>query len=137
MKHLTVFFVLLPFLLGMNVAVGADFQKGADAYNKGDYATALKEWRPLAEQGQAGAENNPGWMYDKGQGVPQDDKEAVKWYRLAAEQGDAYAQSNLGVTYEKGQGVPQDHKEAANTLFEKLCSLHIEALPNALLRRAC
>ena len=76
-------------------------------------------------------------MYDKGQGVPQDDKEAVKWYRLAAEQGDAYAQSNLGVTYEKGQGVPQDHKEAANTIFEKLCSLHIEALPNALLRRAC
>ena len=83
MKHLTVFFVLLLFLLGMNVAVGADFQKGADAYNKGDYATALKEWRPLAEQGHAGAENNLGWMYDKGQGVPQDHKEAAKWTRLA------------------------------------------------------
>ena len=51
-------------------------------------------------------------MYGKGQGVPQDDKEAVKWYRLAAEQGDAKAQNNLGVSYDNGQGVPQDYKEA-------------------------
>jgi len=47
--------------------------------------------------------------YENGQGVPQDDKEAVKWYRLAAEQGHATAQYNLGVRYAKGQGVPQDY----------------------------
>ena len=51
-------------------------------------------------------------MYDKGRGVPQDDKEAVKWYRLAAEQGVADAQSNLGFMYAHGRGVPQDVKEA-------------------------
>jgi len=48
-------------------------------------------------------------MYDKGQGVPQDDKEAFKWIRASAEQGFAEAQYNLGLMYAKGQGVPQDY----------------------------
>ena len=51
-------------------------------------------------------------MHSKGQGVPQDYKEAVKWYRLSAEQGDAIAQCNLGGMYNEGKGVPQDDKEA-------------------------
>jgi len=51
-------------------------------------------------------------MYDKGQGVTQDYKEAVKWYRLSAEQGLARAKVNLGVMYYKGQGVPQDYVSA-------------------------
>ncbi len=48
-------------------------------------------------------------MYEKGQGVPQNDKTAVKWYRLAAEQGHAGAQFNLGVMYGLGNGVIQDN----------------------------
>jgi len=51
-------------------------------------------------------------MYEKGQGVPQDHKEAVKWYRLAAEQGFASAQFHLGTFYEQGQGVSQDYVSA-------------------------
>ena len=51
-------------------------------------------------------------MYDNGQGVPQDHKEAAKWFRLAAEQGEAQAQKNLGIMYDNGRGVPQDYKEA-------------------------
>ena len=51
-------------------------------------------------------------MHSKGQGVPQDYKEAVKWYRLSAEQGDAVAQFNLGFMYGKGLGVPQDYVSA-------------------------
>ena len=47
-------------------------------------------------------------MYENGEGVPQDDKEAVKWYRLAAEQGYADAQLNLGAMYYNGQGVLAD-----------------------------
>ena len=47
-------------------------------------------------------------MYATGQGVPEDDAEAVRWYRLAAEQGYAAAQFNLGVMYATGQGVPED-----------------------------
>ncbi len=67
--------------------------------------TALREWRPLAEQGNANAQFFLGVMYDKGRGVPQDDAEAVKWYRKAAEQGVAEAQYNLGLMYDDGQGV--------------------------------
>ena len=80
-------------------AFAQDWDKGLDAYNAGDYATALQEFRPLAEQGHAQAQFNLGLMYDNGKGVPQDYAEAVKWYRLAAEQGYAYAQFNLGVMY--------------------------------------
>ena len=51
-------------------------------------------------------------MYDNGEGVPQDDAEAVRWFRLAAEQGEARAQFNLGIRYANGEGVPQDDAEA-------------------------
>jgi TPR repeat protein len=90
----------------------ADYQKGQSAYESGDYATALREIKPLAEQGYALAQYNLGVMYEKGQGVSQDDKIAVKWYQLAAKQGNAGAQFNLGVVYANGQGVAQDYKTA-------------------------
>jgi len=61
------------------------FGKCSASYEKGDYATALPEWTPLAKQGNAGAQNNLGLMYRKGRGVPQDYKTAVKWYKLATE----------------------------------------------------
>ncbi len=90
----------------------AGWNEGLDAYQKGDYATALREWRPLAERGDADAQNNLGVMYEKGQGVPQDYKESVKWYRLSAEQGFAYAQNSLGMMYDNGEGVVQDYEQA-------------------------
>ena len=89
-----------------------DFQKGHAAAQAGDFATALQEWTPLAEAGDASAQYNLGVMYQNGQGVPQDYAEAVKWYRLAADQGNADAQTNLGVMYGNGDGVPQDYAEA-------------------------
>ena len=90
----------------------ADFNKGLTAAQSGDFATALKEWKPLAGQGDADAQYNLGLMYLNGWGVPQDDKEAVYWYKLAAEQGVAEAQFNLGNMYYDGQGVSVDYKEA-------------------------
>ena len=87
-------------------------QQGLEATKRGDYQTAFKLWLPLAEQGDASAQFNLGMMYDNGQGVKQDDVEAVKWYRQAAEQGFADAQLNLGVMYDEGQGVKQDDVEA-------------------------
>ncbi len=97
---------------GADTTTAGNFQKGLNAYNKGDYATALLEWKPLAAQGDAPAQANLGGMYRDGRGVPQDDAEAVRWFRLAAEQGDAWAQTNLGLGYAKGRGVPQDDAEA-------------------------
>ena len=88
------------------------FQQGLEATERGDYQTAFKLWLPLAEQGNAISQFLVGVMYFEGQGVKQDDFEAVKWYRKAAEQGDADAQYNLGVMYRVGQGVKQDYFEA-------------------------
>jgi TPR repeat protein len=51
-------------------------------------------------------------MYDEGEGVPENNAEAVRWYRLAAEQGYARAQSNLGFMYSNGEGVPENNAEA-------------------------
>ena len=55
-------------------------------------------------------------MYGTGEGVPQDEAEAVRWFRLAAEQGNADVQYNLGTIYGAGRGVPQDDAEAARWL---------------------
>ncbi len=100
------------FTLGLTAPAGAGFDEGLAAHDRGDYATALREWRPLAEQGNAKAQSDLGWMYSKGLGVPQDYAEAVQWYRKAAEKGDAFAQNNLGAMYGNGQGVPQDYVQA-------------------------
>ena len=61
-----------------------------------------------AEQGDAEVRFNLGVMYANGDGVPEDDAEAVRWYRLAAEQGHARAQGNLGSMYANGEGVIKD-----------------------------
>lgn len=124
----------------LSMTAHAGFEEGVAAYEKKDFATALKEWEPLASKGHTSAQLNLGTMYIEGQGVPQDYKEAVKWYRLAADQGYANAQNNLGAMCENGLGVHQsrvmafalynvsatsdpatDNKAAANR--EKLASL--------------
>ncbi len=102
----------IVFVLGFVPPAWADFQAGFAAWDRGDYATALREWKPLAEQGDAVAQFNIGLMYGNGRGVPQDYAEAVKWYRKSAEQGYANAQNNIGLMYDNGQGVPQDYAEA-------------------------
>ena len=107
------FFLSVLFTLGFICSAFADdLDKGLMAYNNGDYETALDLWSPFAEQGNAWAQVNLGFMYEYGKGVPEDNKEAVKWYTLAAEQGNARAQANLGFMYEYGKGVPEDNKEA-------------------------
>ncbi len=78
------------------------------AYQRGDYATAIRELRLLCEQGNANAQFSLGAMYRNGLGVTQDCAEAVGWWRKAAEQGNAKAQYNLGFMYSSGKGVPQD-----------------------------
>jgi len=111
MKKLLVFLIIL-FSLTSNVVWSADAQKGVEAVKSGDYATALYEWKPLAEQGHAVAQYGMGYLYKHGYGVSQDYKTAFKWFTLAAEQGLAHAQNNLGILYENGQGVSPDYKTA-------------------------
>ncbi len=102
----------IAILLGLAAPAWAGYAEGVAAYERGDYATALREFRPLANQGVTAAQFNLALMYSEGKGVPQDYAEAVKWYRKAANQGDANAQFNLGNMYNDGRGVPQDYAEA-------------------------
>jgi TPR repeat protein len=76
------------------------------------FESPLEDVLLCAEQGDARAQYNLGLMYAEGEGVPEDDVEAVRWYRLATEQGDAVAQNNLGVMYATGAGVPEDDAES-------------------------
>ena len=102
-----IFAVFASVAISIASALAADIDDGQAAYNQGDYATALRLWRPLAEQGNARAENNLGVMYENGKGVAPNFSEALRWYRLAAEQGYAGAQYNLGLTYAIGRGGVQ------------------------------
>ncbi|HEV2495402.1 MAG TPA: tetratricopeptide repeat protein [Terriglobia bacterium] len=83
------------------IPVRADLRGGKQAYEHGDYATALKELRPLADQGNAEAQALLGLMYNLGRGVPRDYVQAEKWYRAAADQGNAQAECQLGSMYLK------------------------------------
>ena len=103
--------VLSVFLVLAAGDARAGFDEGLAAYERGDYATALRELRPLAEQ-DAAAQFLLGLMYDEGRGVSQDYAEAAKWYRFAAEQGDADGQNLLGAAYANGKGVPQDYVQS-------------------------
>ena len=91
-----------------STAFGDDLSDGFEAAQKGDYKTALKLWKPLAEQGAANAQVALGAIY----GSAGNDKEAVKWYQLAAEQGDAKAQAVLAYMYGEGDGISEDNKQA-------------------------
>lgn len=84
------------------------------AYDRGNYATALKVWLPLAEQGDRAAQNYVGEIYEKGLGAAPDYALAAAWYRKAAERGDARSQLNIGYLSEKGLGVKKDPVEALN-----------------------
>jgi uncharacterized protein len=94
-------------------AAAQDFDKGRAAYERGDYASALREWRPLAEQGSSAAQYRLGVMYARGNMVDKDYRKAHVWYEKAARQGDVRAIYELGIQYELGRGVWQDERKAA------------------------
>jgi len=98
--------------------VAGPLEDSRAAYERGDFATAERLFRPLAEHGNAIAQYNLGVMYYKGESVHQSYPDAVFWYRHAAWQGDASAQLELGVMCYKGQGTLQNYAEAL-TWFRK------------------
>jgi uncharacterized protein len=106
--------VLIAFMLSADccITLAGPLDDGIAAYERGDYATALRLFRPLAQQGDGNAQYILGFSYDRGRGVTQDSREAVKWFRLAAEQGVADAQNDLGVMYALGRGVTKDNLRA-------------------------
>ncbi|WP_309419796.1 tetratricopeptide repeat protein [Telmatospirillum sp.] len=83
-----------------------------DAESRGDWATAIKLLRPLAEEGNAVAQGHLGMFYDIGRGVPMNYAEAAKWLQKSAAQGFYGTFLNLGHVYLHGNGVPIDFVQA-------------------------
>ena len=99
-------------------AAFADFTRGYQAWDLGDYTTARKYLSAAAKRCDLDAQNHLGQMEEDGQGGPVDLKRAVRWYRKAAEVGHPAAQLNLGRMYRSGKGVPQDDTLAVS-LYRK------------------
>jgi len=117
MKHLARFFLLVfaaAMFWGLAGCASSNYQKGIRHYKPDDVAAAVRELKPLAEQGNAEAQFNLGSLYYQGWGVPQDYKEAAQWMRKAAEQGHVFAQATLGSLYAEGvRGViEKDYSQA-------------------------
>lgn len=99
-------------VIGSSSLVAAGFDEGVAVYRKGDFTTALREFRISAGKGHTEAQFYLGLMYSHGLGVARDQKEAAKWYLKAAELGHGRAQFIVGLKYDRGQGFVRDYKEA-------------------------
>ena len=81
----------------------ADFKVGMDAYKKGDYSTAIREFKPTAQQGDAQSQWLLGSSYANANNPlkpqPQQFKAALKWLKAAAEQGHVLAMRDIGNLY--------------------------------------
>ncbi len=109
-------FMALALALVTSAPALADVKTGVEAWQRGDYAAAIKEWRPLAISGNADAQFNLGQAYKLGRGVPVDLLQAEDWFRKAALQGHAQAEDNYGlVMFQNGnrqQAMPWIRKSA-------------------------
>lgn len=95
----------------------ADVKAGVEAWSRGDYDTAVREWRPAAINGNMDAQFNLGQAYKLGRGVPQDLAQSEEWYRKAALQGHEKAEDNYGLVMFQGgkraEAFPWIEKSAA------------------------
>lgn len=88
-------------------------EDGKVAYEKKDYALALKNYKKAAERNEAEAQYRIGVMYFLAEGVKEDNEAAASWFKLAASQGHVDAQIELAGMYVRGDWVKQDYVEAA------------------------
>ena len=100
--------LLVLLCLSAATARAGDTAAADAAYKKGDYKSAARDLRALAEKGEAKAQYRLGVLYDQGKGVKQDRAKAAQWYTRAADQGYIPAQYNLAILYYNGEGVEQD-----------------------------
>jgi TPR repeat protein len=107
-------FALIAYLCFAFFAVDswAGYDEAMIAYREGKFTKAFEEFKVLAAGGDASAQLSIGVMYDQGEGVQRNLKEAAKWYRRAAKQGNSSAQFNLGAMYAFGYGLQQNDKRA-------------------------
>jgi hypothetical protein len=120
----------LPLTLTQTPPAAAGWDEGVAAYERGDYATALEEFRALAEAGDSDGQVGLGILYFGGYGVARDFTQAARWFRRAAEQGNPYGQFELGDLYYRGLGVPEDVAQAAQWFERAARQGHLAAQQN-------
>ncbi len=112
-KKIIAGFLFLCTTVIFNNAVAEDLDDAVDAMRSGDFAEAYCIMRPLAEDGDADAQYNIGWMYLNGYGLRINDSLALEWWQKASEQGHSDASFSIGMLYSLGEGeVPKDLDKA-------------------------
>lgn len=109
-------------------AANADFDRGNEAYQRGEFITAFKEWTLAAEEGDAQAQHGLGNIYEYGSGVPKDYSMALEWYKAAAEKAFAPAEYRLGRLYKFHLTDDPDNLAVAASWYRKAAAQgHAEA----------
>jgi hypothetical protein len=119
--------IAAAFLVALSGPVLADLDAVEAALERGDYAAALDELRPLAEQGDAEAQRLLGDLYNNGVGVPINYSLAWTWYTRAANSGNAKAQFKLATMHWNGTGVPKNEEKAVEWYAEAADAGHEQA----------
>jgi len=109
MKKIFLYFILTLSFIGQAYA---DLQDASDAFDKGDFETAVQEWKPLAKDGNAEAQYRLGRAYYFGDGIAKNEKLAFEWTLKSAEKGFAKGQHIVGLFYQDGIGVDVDLERA-------------------------
>ena len=98
--------------LMISKAIAGSLDEANSAFDKGDFGLARNLYTELANQGDRLAQFKLGVMYEDGQGVTKDSREAIRWLSVASGQGLPEAAFNLGRLYHDGRGIPQNYARA-------------------------
>ena len=122
--------LLIAILLILSSKAGAhELDEAVEAMRIGDFAVAYCIMRPFAEQGDADAQYNIGWMYLNGYGLRVNDGLALEWWQKASAQGHADASFSIGMLYSMGEGkVPRDSRKAIDYYLLAIQSGHEDAV---------
>lgn len=112
MKHIILLIMITVALCAGAQSADKLYEQGKKLYDAKKYTEAIAKLKPAAEKGHKKAQYRMGRCYDKGNGVVENDKQAVYWYSKAAAQGHAKAQYQLGKCYKNGEGVEKNITKA-------------------------
>ena len=116
-RAVRIFTVIVAFALPTS-SFANPFEAGLNAMEREHYATAFRAWKGLAEDGEAEAQNNIAYLYERGYGVKQSYTRAIEWYKKAAAQKSPEAIYNLGMLAYDGYGMRQDYLAARRYFIE-------------------
>lgn len=132
-KPVSAGFLFIVLLVAFTEVIAEDLQDAVDAMRTGNFAEAYCIMRPLAEDGDADAQYNIGWMYMNGYGLRVNDSLALEWWQSASQQGHRDASFSIGMLYSLGEGqVPKNTDKAIDYYLVAATEGHEDAV--AILR---